>query len=180
MNGMAQRYGRIMSAVYGKEGIRGKVVKVTRGARHLSLGVRLADPRRLDKALSLAEPIALACRVPAVIAPTTRPITAATAKTIASGVNSQRTSAAGGVRQTALPPTNVAIAAIGSSDMTNTPATAPEIELSSCPQFSARGQPNRAAAAAICPRNQIGNEATSRKMEHNQRKAEAVATSSCQ
>lgn len=68
MNGMAQRYGRIMSAVYGKEGIRGKVVKVTRGARHLSLGVRLADPRRLDKALSLAEPIALACRVPAVIA----------------------------------------------------------------------------------------------------------------
>ncbi len=68
MNSTARRYGRIMAALYGQQQIRGKIVKVTRGARHLALGVRLADPLKLSAALALAEPIALACRCPAVLA----------------------------------------------------------------------------------------------------------------
>lgn len=64
---LARRYARIMAALYGQKKIRGKVARATRGARHLSLGVRLADPLALDAALSLAEPLALACRCHAVI-----------------------------------------------------------------------------------------------------------------
>ena len=64
---LARRYGRVMGALYNERKIRGRVVRVTRGARHLALGVRLANPLNLDAALSLAEPLALACRTRAVI-----------------------------------------------------------------------------------------------------------------
>ncbi len=46
----------------------GRLVAVSRGARHLSLGVRLANPTELDKALKLAEPIALAANSENVLA----------------------------------------------------------------------------------------------------------------
>lgn len=42
--------------------------KVERGARFLSIGVRLQDPRDLDRALKLAEPLALHTGTPVVIA----------------------------------------------------------------------------------------------------------------
>lgn len=64
---MARRYGRVMAALYNERKIRGRVVRVTRGARHLALGVRLANPLNLDTALALGEPLALACRSRAVI-----------------------------------------------------------------------------------------------------------------
>jgi hypothetical protein len=46
---------RVMSA---KEGIGGRIVQVDRGARYVSLAVRLQDYRQLDRALALAEPLA--------------------------------------------------------------------------------------------------------------------------
>jgi hypothetical protein len=43
-------------------------VVAVRGARHLSIGVRLADPLQLDKAVKLSEKIAYTTKTPAVIA----------------------------------------------------------------------------------------------------------------
>lgn len=66
--GLAHRYGHIMSALYAKRQMRGKIVRCARGARHMTLGIRLANPLLLPDALKLAEPLALACRCPAVLA----------------------------------------------------------------------------------------------------------------
>lgn len=68
IGGIVRRYVRIMAVLYGRKQIRGRVARASRGARHLALGVRLADPLALDVALSLSEPLALACRCPAVLA----------------------------------------------------------------------------------------------------------------
>ncbi len=68
LNGAAARYFRVMGLLFKQQQIRGRVVKVTRGARHLSLGVRLADPLKLTAALALAEPLALGVGCPAVLA----------------------------------------------------------------------------------------------------------------
>jgi hypothetical protein len=64
----AKFYRRVAKHLYGKQGIRGKVVLASRGARHLTLGIRLADPFQLDAALKLAEPMALATNTTAIIA----------------------------------------------------------------------------------------------------------------
>lgn len=59
---------RVISVLYAKRGLRGKLVTANRGARFLSLGIRLSDPLTLDAALGLAESLALAVNCPAVIA----------------------------------------------------------------------------------------------------------------
>jgi len=64
----AKSYSRIVQHIYKKQNLRGRLVSARRGARHLSLGIRLADPLKLDAALALAEPLALATNTPAVIA----------------------------------------------------------------------------------------------------------------
>jgi hypothetical protein len=64
----AQFYAQIIVKLYTKERLAAKVMQLSRGARHLSLGVRLADPTNLAKAIKLAEPIALGSGSRAVIA----------------------------------------------------------------------------------------------------------------
>lgn len=64
----AQFLARVISVLYGRRGLRGRLTSATRGARFLSLGIRLADPLKLDTALALAENLALATNTPAVIA----------------------------------------------------------------------------------------------------------------
>ena len=59
---------RVISVLYGKRDLRGRLVTASRGARFLSLGIRLANPLQLDAALALAENLALATNTPAVIA----------------------------------------------------------------------------------------------------------------
>lgn len=58
-----QRYALVIRLLFAKQGLTGKLATVNRGARHLSYGVRLADPMQLDSALKLAEPMALSCGV---------------------------------------------------------------------------------------------------------------------
>jgi len=67
LSNLARRYARLTGALFAQKQIKGKVAKVTRGARYLTLGVRLANPLTLDGALPLAEPLALACRTKAVL-----------------------------------------------------------------------------------------------------------------
>lgn len=56
----AQRLSRIVLMLLQQEKLTGaKITQAHRGARHLSLGLRLVDPTELDKALKLAEAIAL-------------------------------------------------------------------------------------------------------------------------
>ncbi len=64
----ARWYAQVIGLLYGRRDLRGRLVSATRGARHLSLGVRLADPLKLNGALSLSESLALATSTPAVIA----------------------------------------------------------------------------------------------------------------
>jgi len=64
----ARRYAIILQLLYARQGLAGRLERATRGARHLSFGVRLSDPATLDKALHLAEPVALASRSKAVLA----------------------------------------------------------------------------------------------------------------
>lgn len=64
----ARRYARVVGLLYSRRDLSGRLVSATRGARHLSLGVRLGDPLKLDAALALAEPLALATNITAVIA----------------------------------------------------------------------------------------------------------------
>lgn len=64
----ARRYAAIINLIFARVGLVGSLKSARRGARHLSLGIRLADPTRLDKAVDLAEPLALAAAVPAVLA----------------------------------------------------------------------------------------------------------------
>ena len=63
-----QRYVLVLRLVSGRSGVAGVIVRHSRGPRFCSLGLRLRDPLQLDKALKLAEPVALAAGVPAVIA----------------------------------------------------------------------------------------------------------------
>jgi hypothetical protein len=64
----ARAYGEILTGLSKAEELRGSGASVLRGARFLSFGIRLRDPRDIDKALKLAEPLALATRTPVVIA----------------------------------------------------------------------------------------------------------------
>jgi hypothetical protein len=64
----ARRYATIISLLFAKQGITGNLSTAHRGAHHLSLGVRLNDPTQLDRALSLAEPLALHSGTRAVLA----------------------------------------------------------------------------------------------------------------
>lgn len=64
----AETFYKIIGALCVRRQIRHKIVAGARGARHLSLSVRLADSLELDKAVKLAEPLALASGSRAVIA----------------------------------------------------------------------------------------------------------------
>jgi hypothetical protein len=63
----AKSCSRIIGAIYSQKSLRGRLVSARRGARHLSLGIRLTNPLHLDVALNLANPIALATNSPHVI-----------------------------------------------------------------------------------------------------------------
>ncbi len=67
LSARARRYAMILQLLYAKQGIAGKLDRATRGARHLSFGIRLNDPTALDKALKLSENVALASRSQAVL-----------------------------------------------------------------------------------------------------------------
>lgn len=64
----ARRYASVISLLFGRLELTGTLKTARRGARHLSLGVRLTDPTRLDRAIGLAEPLALHTATQAVIA----------------------------------------------------------------------------------------------------------------
>lgn len=65
----ARRYAYILSILFAQQNFAGgKLSKVTRGARHLSLAVRLNNPTELDRALKLSEPLALAAGIRNVLA----------------------------------------------------------------------------------------------------------------
>ncbi|MCL4299481.1 MAG: hypothetical protein KJ077_27340 [Anaerolineae bacterium] len=64
----ARRYATVIALLFARQGLAGKLTTVHRGARHLSLGIRLADPTKLDAALKLAEPLALHAGAQAVLA----------------------------------------------------------------------------------------------------------------
>lgn len=64
----AKRYALVIQLIYAQQHLKGQLVEVNRAARHLSFGVRLADPLKLDNALKLAEPLALSCGVRAILA----------------------------------------------------------------------------------------------------------------
>lgn len=68
LKGRARAYAETLYSISCAEGVGGKTVSSERGARFLSYSVRLADPRQIDKALKLAEPLALATKTPVVIA----------------------------------------------------------------------------------------------------------------
>ncbi|MBE7474894.1 MAG: DUF87 domain-containing protein [Anaerolineales bacterium] len=59
LQGRARRYAMVLDLLFNRVGLVGSLKTAHRGARHLSLGVRLTDPTHLDKALKLAEPLAL-------------------------------------------------------------------------------------------------------------------------
>lgn len=63
----ARHYATVIQLLYARQKLAGKLSKVNRGARHLSFGVRLSDPLQLESALKLAEPLALAAGVNAVL-----------------------------------------------------------------------------------------------------------------
>jgi hypothetical protein len=64
----AKFFTKVIRHIYAQEEMRGRLVIARRGARHLSLGIRLANPLHLDKALSLADNLALATNTAAVLA----------------------------------------------------------------------------------------------------------------
>lgn len=64
----AKYLARVINVLYAEKHIRGKLVAASRGARFLSLGIRLTNPLTLDAALGLAENLALATNTEAVIA----------------------------------------------------------------------------------------------------------------
>lgn len=61
-------YASALESLSKKQGLGGRGALVDRGARHLSLGVRLNNPLEIERALSLAEPLALATNTSVVIA----------------------------------------------------------------------------------------------------------------
>lgn len=64
----ARVYGQAIYEISRAENLNGKATTVQRGARFVSMGVRLSDPRQIDKALRLAEPLAAATGTSVVIA----------------------------------------------------------------------------------------------------------------
>lgn len=64
----ARRYAAIINLLFARVGLAGSLKTASRGARHLSLGIRLNDATELNKAIGLAEPLALASAVPAIMA----------------------------------------------------------------------------------------------------------------
>ncbi|MEM7346373.1 MAG: FtsK/SpoIIIE domain-containing protein, partial [Chloroflexota bacterium] len=65
----ARIFGQVIAQVFIQQKLSGgKLVEASRGARHLSLGVRLTNPTELDKALKIAEAIALAANSENVLA----------------------------------------------------------------------------------------------------------------
>jgi len=71
-NDLQQRalfFSRVLMVLYSRERISGgRIREANRGARHLSLGIRLADPGQLNRALKLGESVALATNVENVLA----------------------------------------------------------------------------------------------------------------
>ena len=63
----AKGYALILAKLFTHQGLSGRLVAATRGARYVSLGVRLNNPNHINKAVKLAEPFALAARVETVI-----------------------------------------------------------------------------------------------------------------
>lgn len=63
----ARRFATILNLLFARQGLAGKLAEVSRAARHLTLGVKLTDPAKLDAALKLTEPLALAAGCEAVI-----------------------------------------------------------------------------------------------------------------
>jgi hypothetical protein len=55
----AKIFALIISGIFTQQNITGELKQATRGARHLTMPIRLDDSLQLDKALKLAEPIAL-------------------------------------------------------------------------------------------------------------------------
>ena len=64
----AHVYARIVNLLFAERKLSGRLVAASRGARYLSLGIRLDNPLKLEAALGLAEPLALAANTPAVLA----------------------------------------------------------------------------------------------------------------
>lgn len=65
----AKFFAKVISLLFAKKGLSGgKLERPGRGARHLSLPIRLANPLELDTALRLADNIALASNTEAVLA----------------------------------------------------------------------------------------------------------------
>lgn len=64
----ARQYSLVIRLLFAHQGLNGRLTQVNRGARHLGLDIRLSDPMKLDRALTLAEPLALSCAVNAVLA----------------------------------------------------------------------------------------------------------------
>lgn len=60
LQGRARRYAHVIAALFQRQNLSGSLKIASRGARHLSLGVRLSDPTMLDRALKLSESMALA------------------------------------------------------------------------------------------------------------------------
>lgn len=63
----ALRFSQITQALCMRRKIGGKIEFAHRGARHVTLGMRLANSLLLDQALKLGEPLALASHVPSVL-----------------------------------------------------------------------------------------------------------------
>lgn len=68
METKARNYAKAINFIFTQRGIKASIRTATRGARHLSLGVRLRNPLQLNDALNLANPIALETKTKAVIA----------------------------------------------------------------------------------------------------------------
>jgi hypothetical protein len=65
----AKFYAKIIGLLFARQKLSGgTLAQVSRGARHLSLGIRLANPVELDKALKLSEAVALSANSQAVLA----------------------------------------------------------------------------------------------------------------
>lgn len=62
------RFASVLNKIFVAEGIKARLELNSRGARHMSFGIRLQNPTQLDKALKLAENVAYASRSKQVIA----------------------------------------------------------------------------------------------------------------
>jgi hypothetical protein len=68
LTGRAKTYAVALSQLSRRKGISGRGTLVDRGARHLSLGVRLNNELQINDAIGLAEPLALATNTRVVVA----------------------------------------------------------------------------------------------------------------